>query len=184
MTTTIGQNLAKGELLKWSGKPRQGIVLRGSDAMMIPFSLLWAGFAFFWEATVLRGGGPAFFALWGIPFVLIGVYVTVGRFFLDASLRAKTQYGITDQRIIIDRGRGGSLTSLELAALGEMTVDTRADGSGTITFGPTNMKTTMYAGTPWPGLKMPPSFDLIPDARNVYEMIRVLRAGESSRHVP
>jgi hypothetical protein len=141
---------------------------------MIPFSILWAGFAFFWEGTVLRGGAPTFFALWGIPFVLVGLYVTVGRFFYDAAQRGKTEYGVTDQRIIID-GPRGTLTSLELGTLGEVTLSTKGDGSGTIMFGPSNLMTTMYAGTPWPGLKLPPTFDLIPDARRVYEIIRECR---------
>jgi hypothetical protein len=173
--TNLSQHLVKGETLRWSGRPRQGIVLRASDALMIPFSILWAGFAFFWEASVLRDGAPVFFGLWGIPFVLVGLYVTAGRFFYDASRRAKTEYGVTDQRIIIDRGPRGALTSLELATLGEVTVSSSSDGSGTIMFGPSNMMTTMYAGTPWPGLKLPPSFDLIPEAKRVYEIIREAR---------
>jgi hypothetical protein len=147
---------------------------------MIPFSILWAGFAFFWEASVLRDGAPTFFALWGIPFVLVGLYVTVGRFFYDAVRRGKTEYGVTDQRIIID-GPRGTLTSLELGALGEVTLSTKGDGSGTIVFGPSNLMTTMYAGTPWPGLKLPPTFDLIPDARRVYETIRDLRPRQISQ---
>lgn len=174
--TNLAQHLVKGETLRWSGRPRQGILLRPSDALMIPFSILWAGFAFFWEASVLRDGAPGFFALWGIPFVLMGLYVTVGRFFLDAARRAKTEYAVTDQRIIIDRGARGTMTSLELATLGEITVSSSADGSGTIAFGPSNIVTSMYAGTPWPGVKLPPSFDMIPDARRVYEIIRDARA--------
>ena len=99
--TTISQYLTKGESLKWSGVPRQGLVFRPSDALMVPFSVFWAGFAVFWEASVLKDGAPTFFALWGIPFVLMGLYITVGRFFHDAMRRAKIEYGVTDQRIII-----------------------------------------------------------------------------------
>jgi hypothetical protein len=55
--------------------------LRRADALFIPFSLMWAGFAFFWETMAIRGGAPFFFWLWGIPFILIGVWITVGRFF-------------------------------------------------------------------------------------------------------
>ncbi len=172
--TSISQYLAKGESLNWSGTPRQGVVLRPSDALMIPFSLLWAGFAFFWETSVFRDGAPTFFVLWGIPFVLMGLYITVGRFFHDAARRAKTEYGVTDQRIII-AGPRGALTSLELATLGEVNLTTKSDGSGTIVFGPSNLMTTMYAGTAWPGVKQPPSFDVIPDARRVYEIIRESR---------
>jgi hypothetical protein len=176
--TNLSQHLARGEALQWSGRPRQGIVLRASDAFMIPFSILWAGFAFFWEASVLRGGAPLFFGLWGIPFVLVGLYATIGRFFYDAARRASTEYGVTNQRIIIDRGPRGALTSLELPTLGEVTVASSRDGSGTITFGPSNVMATMYAGTPWPGLKLPPSFDLIPEAKRVYEIIRQARSRE------
>ena len=79
--------LGPGEKLLWSGQPEAGLKLRGSDAIVIPFSLMWAGFALFWEYSVLGTNAPLFFKLWGIPFVLVGLYMVVGRFFVDAWMR-------------------------------------------------------------------------------------------------
>jgi Bacterial PH domain len=172
-TLSVQFPLNRGEQQLWAGMPRQGVLLRPSDAFMIPFSFLWGGFAVFWELTVIRSGGPAFFALWGIPFIVVGLHITVGRFFLDARRRAHTSYAITSERVIISSGIFTPVTkSLDLRTLSDVTLQERPDGTGTITFGAQHPLAAMYAGTYWPGMPQTPSFEMIPDARRVYNLLR------------
>jgi hypothetical protein len=196
----IARDLGADESLLWSGQPRKGIVFRSSDVFLIPFSILWGGFAIFWETSVLsqaRKGGNAislFMVLWGIPFVLIGLYMIFVRFIVDARRREHTCYGLTDRRVIIVTGlferdltpSVGTLTalasglgrhnvkSLDLRTMTDVSMAERSDGSGTITFGAQN-QLSYLAGTGWPGAgnsAAPPSFDLIENVKSVYEMIR------------
>ena len=97
----LAKHLESGERLVWSGVPRQGIAFRKSDLFLVPFSVMWGGFAIFWEASVLTSDAPLFFCLWGIPFVLVGLYIMFGRFVVDARMRARAAYGLTDRRIIM-----------------------------------------------------------------------------------
>ncbi len=89
-TSEIERELSLCERLVWTGQPAKGIRLRASDAFMIPFSLLWCGFAIFWETTAINNGAPVFFRLWGMPFILVGLYIVFGRFFADAMARERT----------------------------------------------------------------------------------------------
>ncbi|WP_051748560.1 hypothetical protein [Nevskia soli] len=173
--TELRPELGRGERLLWSGMPRQGLRFRQSDIFMVPFSLMWGGFAFFWEGAVTTKGAPFFFSLWGMPFVLIGIYIIVGRFFVDSYLRARTYYGVTDQRVIILGGlMNREVKSISLQGLNEMLLTERGDRSGTITFGPTGPMAAAWAGTAWPGTskKLSPAFDLVEEVRRVYNIIR------------
>ena len=82
-SVSIDSQLRPGERVLWLGRP-QGSLLTRDDIFLIPFSLVWLGGVIFWEATVIRGG-TFFFALFGLPFVAIGLLVAVGRFWFKAS---------------------------------------------------------------------------------------------------
>ena len=171
--------LARNEKLLWSGHPRRGLRLRGSDAVFIPFSLMWGGFAFFWEASVLRQGAPGFMALWGIPFVLVGIYIILGRFFVDAWMRSRTHYALTDQRAIIISGLvSQQVKSLPLRSMSDITLKERADGSGSIVLGLSTGPYGWFAGSGWPGAGryQPPTFEMIENVRNVHTMLRDAQA--------
>ena len=196
----ISRHLEPGESLLWAGQPRKGVRFQSADIFLVPFSLMWGGFAIFWEAMVLTMSHrhtkaiPLFFSLWGIPFVLVGLYLIFGRFLVDAFRRSNTYYGLTDRRAIIitglfDRqpaldlstlaglvmGLGhAKVSSLDLRTMTDVSMTERGDGSGTITFGPQNPY-TFLAGSGWPGLRygyVTPRFKLIEQVMSVYMQIR------------
>jgi len=173
LTNVFSSQLGAGERLLWTGQPRQGLFLRATDWAQIPFGLLWGGFAFFWEWSAFHTGAPLFFRLWGVPFVLIGIYLVAGRFFIDAMLRSKTCYALTTQRaIILSGGFATRTTSLQLRAMSDVSLVEYSGGIGTITFGAT---VPWWAGAPgWPGgrYRPSPSFDSIADARGVFDTLR------------
>jgi len=95
------QNHLRGdERLLWHGVPDPRVWFTPADAFIIPFSVLWCSFAIFWESGVVAGGG-GFFAIWGIPFIAMGLYMVVGRFFYKRYRKGRTVYGITSQRALI-----------------------------------------------------------------------------------
>jgi hypothetical protein len=170
----LRRQLEPEERLLWSGRPPAGVLFRPADGFLIPFSLVWCGFAIFWEGATLRTGAPAFFSLWGIPFIAIGLYLVVGRFFVDAWLRSRTLYGVTDSRILlVSRGWTQKVPSLAIRNLAEIGLREGANGRGTITFGP---ETPWWMGMQgWPGgmqQARSPAFESIDDAQRVLRLIR------------
>jgi hypothetical protein len=122
---------------------------------------------------------PGFFALWGIPFVLVGLYLIAGRFFVDARQRTATAYGITNKRAIIVSGLfSRSVKSLTLRTLTDVTLSERSDGSGSIVFGSQPSSGPWLGGASWPGrsAQQLPSFDLIEDAKAVYSQLRAAQS--------
>jgi len=176
----LGAELESGERLLWSGMPQQGLVLQASDAFMIPFSLMWGGFAVFWEYSVVTAtNAPLIMQLWGIPFVLVGLYMIVGRFFADSYRRAHTYYGLTEERALIVSGVfSRQVRAIGLPGLSEVAMDERSNGRGNIRFGPAPYGPYgAWGNSSWPNSasRMAPTFELIERVRQVYDLIRTNR---------
>lgn len=169
----LQEHLDPNEKLIWTGQPKKGILFRTADIFLIPFSLLWCGFAIFWFTTALTSGAPFFFVLFGIPFVVVGLIFVFGRFIIDAKQRENTYYGITNDRIIIKSGvYKKTFKSLNIRTLSEIEYDEKSDGVGTINIGPKNPMMMWGSGMNWwPGIKATPSLDLVQDVRQVYSKI-------------
>jgi hypothetical protein len=170
----IQGQLAPGERLIWTGRPRGGIQFQASDAYRIPLSLMFVGVSLFWEVLAFAWGGDVIFALTGVPFLLFGLYMNFGRFPLDARRRNRTYYALTDRRVIIVSGLvSQEVQSLSLRNLPNLVLDAKPDGSGTITFGDKNPLTAMYGsfyGKVFLGPGVP-AFEMIENARQVYDLI-------------
>jgi len=182
--STVENELRAGERLLWKGRPRSGIKLRGSDVFLIPFSLLWGGFAIFWEASVLThvpGNTPIalLFPLFGVPFVLLGLYLIFGRFLVDAKRRERTEYALTNQRAIIATGVfGRKIRSIDYRLIPDTTITEKSDMSGTIAFGESAQPSWGMQRGPFPGMEPHPSaFEMIENVRNVYEIIQKAKSG-------
>ena len=187
--------LLPGERLLWSGQPVAGVRFRARDAFLIPFTVLWCGFAVFWTLGSWWMGAPIWFSAFGLIFVAVGLYITVGRFLHDAWMRRRLHYAVTDRRVLRYRGGpGGALHSIEIDRLPQLTLeDVRGDGTGTLRFeaphmtvgvsrrsgrlGTRRRRTRAYRDDAMvPSLGRALAFLDIPDAQGVYRTV-----GEAAR---
>ncbi|HYE31827.1 MAG TPA: hypothetical protein VEH27_10380 [Methylomirabilota bacterium] len=130
--------LAPGERALWVGRPMTGFQLRKEDIALIPFSLMWGGFSFFWEFMAIKLALEAPHAsawimpLFGLPFVLIGYQFILGRFISDMRRRSRTIFIITGERIL-SHGPKGTM-AWKLAEIHDLTLSERKRGAGDIYF--------------------------------------------------
>lgn len=179
MASITTSQLLPGEHLLWKGQPSMGLILRPIEALLIPFSILWGGFAIFWNASVWTTDAPFFFKLFGLPFLLAGAYITIGRFLIDMRLRGRLVYLVTDRRIVIAKNaRGASVRSVDIRRLPALELSERPDGSGTIRFGSGgNWFSGNNFGIWQPTFDSTPQFIHIPHVRQVYELIHRQASG-------
>ncbi len=124
---------------------------------------------------VIRSGAPPLFRLWGVPFVLVGLYLISGRFFVDAYRRGRTYYALTSDRVLILSGiTSRTVRSFPLGGLGEVTLTERDDRSGSIMFGPGAGPAGWTGAAAWParGRQASPGFEMAEEARQVYQQLR------------
>jgi hypothetical protein len=168
--------LLPGERIAWSGQPGQGPLLTPRDMYLIPFSLVWCGFAIFWEMSVASARNASFFfLLWGAMFICIGLYFVAGRFLVDAWVRKGMQYAVTDRRILIARPAPfGKFTAVSLTQLPAADLNESANGRGTIRFGPgPSMWGSRQGMGMWsPALDATPQFIMIDDVRRVFDLVQ------------
>ena len=169
--------LLPGERLLWAGRPPRGVRLSAADAFIIPFSLLWSGFAVFWTLGAWWGGAPGLFVAFGFPFVAVGLYLIFGRFFHDAWRRGRTLYAVSSQRVLVLRG--DRLVGRDIGRLATLEIEQRGAGRGTIRFEPSPFPAESFAGRSRVAVtSRDDGFYEIEQPRTVYDLIR----READRH--
>ena len=139
--------LLPNEHVIWTGAPDARRLFTRADVFLVPFSLLWGGFAIFWFFGALEQGGLGF-ALFGLPFVTVGLYLIAGRFLYKRRKARRTRYVLTDRRVI--EASTGPRTRIRAEFIDRVPAinhDLRNDGSGTIRFGNWNWASSVYGNT-------------------------------------
>jgi len=172
--------LAPGEEILWQGQPRSTIDWSGlltpttlGGVVFTGFSLFWMGMAF----AMTAGTGAPFpfniFPVFGLPFLLVGLWMLGGRLVLDAWMRGRSWYTLTDQTAFIARDVFGrkTLDSWPLRDIERITLEEGTPGSvifhmshGTMRATPRNMTRIRALG-----------FHQIDEAQHVYGLMRRAR---------
>src|SRR5947208_5241138 len=188
----IQPELLSGESILWAGQPNHRVVFHKEDVFLIPFSLLWGGFAIFWEAGVsgfwgndARSRPWTFGMIWGVPFGLIGQYFIWGRFFYAAWKKKRTHYAVTNRRVIVvQKGRTRQMASAYIDTLPTLIKEGAPNGIGTLRF--TQPDSVWVRGRGWGtwdamNVGNTSTFVDIEDADFVYRLISDLREKARSR---
>jgi Domain of unknown function (DUF1707) len=183
---SVERHLSAGEHMEWVGRPDPTKRFTPADRYLIPFSLLWGGFAIFWLVLATVGGG--FFGLFGIPFAAMGLYFIFGRFVYKADRKRRTVYAVTDRRVleIVDGRKGESVAAVYLRSVPNISTSAVSNGEGSVEFGISSRMESHYANT---GMEFfsrgstsgGVSFFDIDDPEGVADLVERLRAADQAR---
>ncbi|MGL4494895.1 MAG: hypothetical protein ACRCYS_09770 [Beijerinckiaceae bacterium] len=131
-----------GEKIRWAGAPSPSASLRGALLIWL-FAVPWTAFALFWEISVIRlwlyqlpngkSGPPGLgMALFGLPFVLIGLALMSAPFFAARAAR-RTVHVLTDKRLAtVKQGRALTVESVNPRAIVKIKRKEKPDRTGTL----------------------------------------------------
>jgi hypothetical protein len=188
--------LMKGETILWCGQPAFNLIFTPMDIFLVPFSLVWGGFAIFWESSVLLSMFPSdiplpikiIFPLFGGLFVIVGLYFIFGRFLFKRWKKQRTFYAVTNLRVLsLSRGFSRQFQESNIKLISGISRHIRSDGIGTLTFG-ANQSTFFNRSRYYDNTGMDifsfytlqPGFYDIPNAGEVYKLLIDIQYKEKS----
>jgi hypothetical protein len=145
----LSAGLGSSEQLLWSGMPDSGRTLRVSSPIFL-FALPWTLFVCCWEimalwmvAHVFTGnssrtpwGIAVVFALFGIPFVWVGLWL-MRKPFVAAARARNTLHAVTSERLVtlFSNAATHEVTSHAPTAISGVTLKDHGNGVGSLTIG-------------------------------------------------
>ncbi len=122
--------LEADEYILWQGKPEGNNYFRREDMARIPFGIFFFIFACFWAGTAAMASVA--FALFALPFMAAGLYLSFGMIIHRAILLKKTDYAITNKKLI--RVSGSKVDMVRADQVNNMQITMNKDGTGTLVF--------------------------------------------------
>jgi hypothetical protein len=129
----VAREMRAGEKTQWVGYPipKKFAIKEGIPSFV--FGIPWTAFVVFWESLAIKSGS-VFMTLWGVPFIVVGLYLLTSPFW--EYLRARrTIYVVSNKRLIILNGLlRPSRRSFAPPDIGSVEVVADHDGVGSIVF--------------------------------------------------
>jgi len=162
--------LDPGEEILWQGAPDPGFHFRARNLALTAFGAAFAAFALFWMVMASRAGGG--FWMFGLIHFSVGVSLILGSLFWGTFKRRRTFYSLSDRRAFIATNLpivGRRLKSYPITPQTVLTLEER------------DLPSIFFArevrrsknGTQ----NVPVGFVRIPDAVEVYSLMRRIQAG-------
>jgi len=133
------RELYSDEEIKWLGMPKPRFFTTYSKGAFL-FAIPWTAFALFWVAGAAGFEIPDFqdgfdlFPLFGLPFVLLGIWMLMTPLFTYRNAR-RTLYMITDRRaVIFEGGSNTTIRTYEPDKLQDMIRKERNNSIGDLVF--------------------------------------------------
>ena len=185
------EDLQEDEKILWAGQPEPSVYLTRADTVLIPISL-WLGLYTLRSGMLLLGRLfiPGYSVrsilismVVGGLFVLVGIYLMLGRFLYKIWRKRRTYYAVTNKRVLVlARLNGRRLQEQPITEIPALQKSVRRDGIGTITFGYSPFAASWCGNT---GMNCLAGFDRadliafhdIKGANEVYDLVEGLRNG-------
>ncbi|MGB9928893.1 MAG: hypothetical protein ACPK85_10895 [Methanosarcina sp.] len=177
----FNNELLRNEQVLWMGQPEKSGIFSREDLFFIPFSLFWLSITTS-IGIMFLSSGELFPILFVLPFLLVGLYLLIGRIIHKRYLKKRTYYVVTNQRVLILTNLfSRNLQSEFINNIPVINKTVRKDGIGTIQFGNYQYTGSMQRNPEFNftgfGYGIPTFYD-IKGVDNVYQIVNNLRKKE------
>ncbi len=140
----LDDKLKDGEELLWTGSPETFVLITSADILLVPVSIWIGAYIIHTGLSIIQRSVASDYSLGqvivgvigGLPFIVMGLYLTLGRFIYKNWHKRHTVYAVTNTRVL-------SISDLGRIIVRDQPIDEIPDlrkssgrgGLGTITFG-------------------------------------------------